>query len=210
MVAWRFNRVVAVLLMLTLSACATAPENINNICAVFDQRDGWFNDWQSGADARRAQIRRAGAGPDGDAAQGIGLPEQRQAAAHQAAGFHPMEASLYRLWLFAGARRHLGAISARDRQQRRAPHLLHRCGRFRRLVPCQVVRNAGHRQERHLQSLSRLLSRLEWLQAWRLAKQTRQSANMPVPPTRWRETMRRRCASAGSSSDPPKTTIGRF
>ncbi len=49
MVAWRFNRVVAVFLLLALSGCATAPENINNICAVFDQRVGWFNDWQAGA-----------------------------------------------------------------------------------------------------------------------------------------------------------------
>ncbi|MBU0581716.1 MAG: hypothetical protein KKB66_09755 [Alphaproteobacteria bacterium] len=49
MVASRFSRVLSVGLLLALSACATQPENINNICAVFDQRDGWFNDWQSGA-----------------------------------------------------------------------------------------------------------------------------------------------------------------
>ena len=49
MVALRFSRVVTVLSLLALSACATAPENINDICAVFDQRDGWFTNWQSEA-----------------------------------------------------------------------------------------------------------------------------------------------------------------
>lgn len=53
MFALRFNRVLAVLVLLALSACATPPENINNICAVFDQRDGWFSDWQS--QAQRAE-----------------------------------------------------------------------------------------------------------------------------------------------------------
>ena len=49
MVALRLSRVLAVGLLLALSACATQPENINNICSVFDQRDGWFTDWHSGA-----------------------------------------------------------------------------------------------------------------------------------------------------------------
>jgi hypothetical protein len=35
--------------LLGLSACATAPSHINDICAVFDQQDGWFNNWQSAA-----------------------------------------------------------------------------------------------------------------------------------------------------------------
>ena len=35
--------------MLALSACASAPNRINDICAVFDQNDGWFNNWQSTA-----------------------------------------------------------------------------------------------------------------------------------------------------------------
>jgi hypothetical protein len=34
---------------LALSACATAPNHINNVCAVFDQNDGWFDNWQPAA-----------------------------------------------------------------------------------------------------------------------------------------------------------------
>lgn len=44
-----FSRNLAIPLLLSLSACATAPRHINNVCAVFDQRDGWFNDWQQAA-----------------------------------------------------------------------------------------------------------------------------------------------------------------
>jgi hypothetical protein len=36
--------------MLTLSACASAPDHINDICSVFDQRNGWLNSWQSTAE----------------------------------------------------------------------------------------------------------------------------------------------------------------
>ena len=35
---------------LALAACASTPNRINDVCAVFDQRDGWFNDWQSSAE----------------------------------------------------------------------------------------------------------------------------------------------------------------
>lgn len=45
-----FNRVLVVGAMLTLSACASAPDHINDICSVFEQRDGWFNNWQSAAE----------------------------------------------------------------------------------------------------------------------------------------------------------------
>lgn len=31
--------------LLMLGSCATAPDRISNACAVFDQRDGWFNSW---------------------------------------------------------------------------------------------------------------------------------------------------------------------
>lgn len=37
-------------MLLALSACATAPSHINNVCAVFDQNDGWFDNWQSAAE----------------------------------------------------------------------------------------------------------------------------------------------------------------
>ncbi|ODT31206.1 MAG: hypothetical protein ABS35_05430 [Kaistia sp. SCN 65-12] len=58
MVARRFSKtvpIVALSAMTGLSACATAPRHINDICAVFDQRDGWVNNWQR--DARRAEAR---------------------------------------------------------------------------------------------------------------------------------------------------------
>src|SRR5690606_4404336 len=49
MSALRFSKIVPVLGLLALAACATPPRHINNICSVFDQRDGWFNNWQSTA-----------------------------------------------------------------------------------------------------------------------------------------------------------------
>ncbi|WEX07397.1 hypothetical protein [Chelativorans sp. AA-79] len=42
-------RAAALLLLLALGGCASAPSNINNVCAVFDQKDGWFNNWYSAA-----------------------------------------------------------------------------------------------------------------------------------------------------------------
>lgn len=55
MVASRFSKIVPVVALLALSACATAPRHINDVCAVFDQRDGWFDNWQRSA--RRAEAR---------------------------------------------------------------------------------------------------------------------------------------------------------
>ncbi len=45
-----FRLALAAGLALSLSACATAPSRINDVCAVFDQRDGWFNNWRSAAE----------------------------------------------------------------------------------------------------------------------------------------------------------------
>lgn len=45
-----FSRVVTVASLLALSACASTPSHINNVCAVFDQQDGWFNNWQTAAE----------------------------------------------------------------------------------------------------------------------------------------------------------------
>ena len=45
-----FNRVLTVASLLALSACATKPSHINNVCAVFDQQDGWFNNWRAAAE----------------------------------------------------------------------------------------------------------------------------------------------------------------
>lgn len=48
--AYSLSRVLAIAAALGLTACASHPDRINNICAVFDQRDGWFNNWQSAAE----------------------------------------------------------------------------------------------------------------------------------------------------------------
>jgi len=47
------SRVLAISLLAGLAACAKAPSQINDLCAVFDQNDGWFNNWRS--EARRAE-----------------------------------------------------------------------------------------------------------------------------------------------------------
>lgn len=49
MYAFKFNRVLAVLALLALAACASPPSRINNICAVFEQQNGFFNNWHSAA-----------------------------------------------------------------------------------------------------------------------------------------------------------------
>lgn len=49
MFALCLNRVVLVAVAVGLSSCASAPKRINDICAVFDQNDGWMNNWQSAA-----------------------------------------------------------------------------------------------------------------------------------------------------------------
>ncbi|AAL51966.1 MULTISPECIES: transglycosylase SLT domain-containing protein [Brucella] len=43
------KRVLFLVALLTLGGCATAPRQVNNVCAVFDQRGGWFNNWQTAA-----------------------------------------------------------------------------------------------------------------------------------------------------------------
>jgi hypothetical protein len=53
-----FIQIAAVFLLLALSALsagATAPRHINNVCAVFEQNDGWFTDWQSAAKLAEAE-----------------------------------------------------------------------------------------------------------------------------------------------------------
>lgn len=39
-----------VALLLLLAGCATAPRETRNACAIFEQRDGWFNNWQRAAE----------------------------------------------------------------------------------------------------------------------------------------------------------------
>jgi hypothetical protein len=47
-----FIQIAAVVMLVALSAFsagATAPRHIDDVCAVFEQNDGWFTDWQSAA-----------------------------------------------------------------------------------------------------------------------------------------------------------------
>jgi hypothetical protein len=50
MYASSFIRVVPIAFLLALAACAAPPKQINDICAVFDHGDGWFDNWQSAAE----------------------------------------------------------------------------------------------------------------------------------------------------------------
>jgi hypothetical protein len=34
-----------VVLLTTLSGCASQPSNIENVCTIFDENGGWFNNW---------------------------------------------------------------------------------------------------------------------------------------------------------------------
>ncbi|MEJ5080025.1 MULTISPECIES: transglycosylase SLT domain-containing protein [unclassified Ochrobactrum] len=43
------TRVLLLVALVILGGCATAPRQISNVCAVFDQRDGWINNWQKDA-----------------------------------------------------------------------------------------------------------------------------------------------------------------
>ena len=46
MCASRILRFLPLLLLLAISACASKPSQINNVCAVFAQNDGWMNNWR--------------------------------------------------------------------------------------------------------------------------------------------------------------------
>lgn len=48
-------RVLVLILLLMLAGCATAPHHINNVCSVFEQRDGWFNNWYRAAKQAEAE-----------------------------------------------------------------------------------------------------------------------------------------------------------
>jgi len=43
------KRALYLVALLLLGSCASAPSRINDVCAVFDQRDGWFNSWYGAA-----------------------------------------------------------------------------------------------------------------------------------------------------------------
>lgn len=55
MYAYHLKRIVPVALALMLAACASPPKNINNVCAVFEQRDGWMDNWHRAAKAAEAR-----------------------------------------------------------------------------------------------------------------------------------------------------------
>ncbi len=42
-------RIAFIVALLLLTGCATAPRQIQNACAIFEQRDGLFNNWQRAA-----------------------------------------------------------------------------------------------------------------------------------------------------------------
>lgn len=47
----RVLRILPLFALLVLSACASKPERINDVCAVFSQNAGWTNNWQRAANA---------------------------------------------------------------------------------------------------------------------------------------------------------------
>ncbi|MFP3542915.1 transglycosylase SLT domain-containing protein [Rhizobium sp. SIMBA_035] len=49
----RIRTLLALVLLALVAGCATAPRQTRNICAVFDQRDGLFTNWQR--EAERAE-----------------------------------------------------------------------------------------------------------------------------------------------------------
>ncbi|AYD02017.1 transglycosylase SLT domain-containing protein [Neorhizobium sp. NCHU2750] len=48
-------RIAFFIALLSLAGCATAPSRITNACAIFDQRDGFFNNWKRDARAASAE-----------------------------------------------------------------------------------------------------------------------------------------------------------
>lgn len=46
MVVSHLSKIVTVGAVLLVAGCASAPRSINDVCSVFDQRDGWFENWE--------------------------------------------------------------------------------------------------------------------------------------------------------------------
>ena len=42
-------RIAFIVALLLLAGCASAPRDTRNACAIFERRDGWFNNWQRAA-----------------------------------------------------------------------------------------------------------------------------------------------------------------
>ncbi len=47
--AHHLGKVAVVVALATLAGCASQPRQINNVCAVFEQNDGWFTNWHRSA-----------------------------------------------------------------------------------------------------------------------------------------------------------------
>ncbi|PSH62428.1 MULTISPECIES: hypothetical protein [Phyllobacterium] len=45
MLRTRLTFATVTVVLLALAGCASAPGQINNVCAVFEQKDGWFDNW---------------------------------------------------------------------------------------------------------------------------------------------------------------------
>ncbi len=48
-------RLVLVVALLLLAGCATAPRETRNACAIFEQRDGLFNNWRRAAESTQRE-----------------------------------------------------------------------------------------------------------------------------------------------------------
>ncbi|MGU3576272.1 transglycosylase SLT domain-containing protein [Brucellaceae bacterium C25G] len=42
-------RILCLVALLILAGCASAPKQVSNACAIFDQRDGWIENWHNAA-----------------------------------------------------------------------------------------------------------------------------------------------------------------
>lgn len=45
------NRICFIAIVAVLAGCATQPRNINDVCSVLEQQDGWISSWQRSAKA---------------------------------------------------------------------------------------------------------------------------------------------------------------
>ncbi len=127
------KRILFLVALLTLGGCATAPRQVNNVCAVFDQRGGWFNNWQTAAVRTSREF-------------GVPVPVL-MATIYTESGFQPYARPprtkiLWIIpwkrpssaWLFAGPGWYMGSLQARNRPLERVTYQFCRRNPFYRLV----------------------------------------------------------------------------
>jgi hypothetical protein len=107
----------------------------------------------------RAQMGRAGPCADVDHLSGKQVHRKCPPAASVCAGGDPGGPAILGLWLFAGARRHLGRVSGRRGQPPSSARRHRRCHRFHGLVHDPDPRPAGDPADRHPQPVSGLSRR---------------------------------------------------